>query len=177
MTYYSGRGYDNVRILLILLHSMEISHAYASLREAKSDVITSYLDVEEQEPDFSQELGDLVPFPNLLDALGSFPEERVSGSPQRSDQEQTQHFHCTEATHQLPVSAGFTLGFFMFLIQFMGYSGKGKWSALSFSVVRLLSSSIRHGSNARHRKVWIWLFTQLWEGNSIYKAYPPPPLF
>lgn len=129
---------------------METSHAYASLREAKGDVIMSYLDVEEQEPDFSQELGDLVPFPNLLDALGSSPEERVSGSPQRSDQEQTQHFHCTEATHQLPVSAGqlgFTLGFCMFLFLFRNYSVKGKWSAFSFSVVRLISSSIRHGSN------------------------------
>lgn len=40
-----------------------------------------YLDVEEQKLDFCQELGDLASFPNLLDALGSFPEEGVGGAP------------------------------------------------------------------------------------------------
>lgn len=56
-----------------------ISHTYTRTRE--HDVEMFYLDVEEQELDFSQELGDLVSFPNVLDALGSFPEEGVGGSP------------------------------------------------------------------------------------------------
>lgn len=45
------------------------------------DVYMCYLDVEEQKLDFSQELGDLVSFPDFLEALGSSPEEGVRGSP------------------------------------------------------------------------------------------------
>lgn len=51
------------------------------VNEAESDAEMFYLDVEEQKFGFSQELGDHVSFPNVLDALGSFLEERVGGSP------------------------------------------------------------------------------------------------
>lgn len=51
------------------------------VREAESDAEIYHLDVEEEKFGFSQKLGDLVSFLDVLDAFGSFLEEGVGGSP------------------------------------------------------------------------------------------------